>query len=544
MQRTTNEPDVDWVIIGSGFGGSVAALRLAERGYSVAVIECGRRYRPEDLPKSSWNLRKYFWMPKLGLRGLLRITMFKDVSIISGSGVGGGSLVYGQTLYRASPEFRAKLNESAGIPIDLDPFYDVAERMLGVVEQPRRTSRDKILIATAEQLGIGAEQFHPTRVGVFFGAPGETVPDPYFDGEGPDRTGCTHCGRCIVGCRDGGKNTLDKNYLYLAEHRGVRVLPDSLVTDVRPGGAADGRDGYVVTYRDPGSWLPRDNGQISSRGVIFAAGAVGTNQLLANCRAADSLPRLSDRVGHDVRTNAESVGAITLRDKSIDLTDGVGISGSLWTSPDVHMEAFTLGGAGDTYALLTAPLSGDGNHITRPLKLAWTILRHPIDAFRGRTPSGWSKRSMMLGAMWNRDGAVTLTARRRWLRRGVRLQTQQDLDNPNPTYIPALHDVLTTMADKYDAIASQWTTEAFNIPFTAHILGGAVIGTSADNGVIDSDHRVFGYHNMLVTDGSAVPYNPCVNPSLTITALAERAMSSIPHKDSTIQTSGIGIGIA
>ncbi|WJR32685.1 GMC family oxidoreductase [Mycobacteroides immunogenum] len=540
MDTTTDGAEVDWVVIGSGFGGSVAALRLAERGYQVAVLECGRRFRPEDLPKSSWNLRKYVWMPKLGLRGMLRITMFKDISIISGSGVGGGSLVYGQTLYRATPKFRASLSESAGIPVDLEPYYDVAERMLGVADQPRRSTRDAMLISAGQSLGIGPDGFHPTRVGVFFGEPGKLVPDPYFGGEGPDRRGCTHCGKCMIGCRDDAKNTLDKNYLHLAERRGVRVLPDSLVTEVRPAGAADGSEGYLVSVRNPGSWLRRRPRTIRARGVVFAAGAVGTNQLLADCRASGALPRLSPRVGRDVRTNAESVGAITLRDRNTDLTDGVAITGSLLSGDEIHFEAFTLGGVGDAYSLLLSPLSGDGTRLTRPLKLLGTILRHPLAVIRSHDFRGWSRRSMLLGTMWNRDGVISLRPKRKRFGRGVRLQTQQDTGIPNPTYIPAMYDMLESLAAKYDAIPSLWTTEALNIPFTAHILGGAVIGATPEIGVIDADHRVYGYHNMLVTDGSAVPYNPGVNPSLTITALAERAMSSIPHKNNEIHVGGVG----
>jgi cholesterol oxidase len=531
--------DYDWIVIGSGFGGSIATLRLAERGYSVGVLECGRRYRTEDLPKSTWNLRRYFWMPKLGLRGILRITMFKDVSIISGAGVGGGSLVYGQTLYRAGSAFRSHLDEAAGKAVDLDPYYDVAEFMLGVTERPRMSTRDSMLIATAEDLGIRADRFQPTPVGVFFGEPGKSVPDPYFGGQGPDRAGCIECGRCMVGCRHNAKNTLDKNYLYLAERRGAQVLPDRMVTDVRPIGAADGADGYEVTFGKPGVW-PRRSRRLRSRGVVLAAGPVGTNQLLANCRASGSLPALSKCVGQQVRTNAESIGAITLRDKKAAITDGVTISGSLWSSDDMHFETVTYGGAGDSMSLLFAPLTGDGSRLTRPLKLLAALLLHPVDAVRGVNPRGWSTRSMFIGAMWNRDGAVSLEPKRRFFGRGVRLQTHQDPDNPNPSYIPEVNEFIARMAAKYDAIPRLWATEAFNMPFTAHILGGAVIGTSPDTGVIDADHRVFGYQNMLVTDGSAVPYNPGVNPSLTISALAERAMATVAAKDGSHYKRGIG----
>lgn len=533
--------DFDWVVIGSGFGGSIAALRLAERGYSVGVLECGRRWQSEDLPKTTWNVRKYFWMPKLGLRGILRLTFFKDMSIISGSGVGGGSLVYGETLYRAGEAFRDHLNTAIGEPVDLDPYYDVAEFMLGVVDNPTISPREKMVIATAEDLGISTKRFHTTRVGVFFGEePGKTVPDPYFGGEGPDRAGCVECGRCMVGCRYNAKNTLDKNYLHLAERRGVQVQPERFVTDVRPIGAADGSDGYEIASHRSGSWVRKRKQVLRARGVVFAAGPLGTNQLLANGRQNGSLPALSHRVGFDVRTNAESIGAITLRDKKADLTGGVAFTGSLWSTDDMHFEWPQYGGGGDSMGALFAPLTGDGTRLTRPLKLLLAILVHPINFLRSSNPRGWSTRSMLIGAMWNRDGTVQLKAKRRWFGKSVRLSTRQDPANPLPTFIPEVNEFIDHMAKKYDAIPQLWATEAFKIPFTAHILGGAVIGTSPDNGVIDSDHRVFGYRNMMVTDGAAVPYNPGVNPSLTISALAERAMSRVPAKDGSAHNGGIG----
>jgi len=537
---TSDDFHYDWIVVGSGFGGSIAALRLAERGYSVCVLECGRRYSTDELPRSTWNLRKYFWMPKVGLRGILRITMFRDVSIISGAGVGGGSLVYGQTLYRASRDFREHLNKAVGENVDLDPYYDVAEHMLGATEQPRHSSRDSMVIATAEALGLSAAKFQSTRVGVFFGEPGVTVPDPYFGGEGPDRAGCVHCGRCMVGCPHNAKNTLDKNYLYLAERRGAVVQPERLVTDVRPIGAADGSDGYAVTAQRPGAWLRRRRTVLRARGLVFAAGPLGTNQLLAACKHNGSLPALSDALGTDVRTNAESIGALTLRDPDADIRDGVSISGSLYTSEEMHFEHVTYGGAGDAMVLLFAPMTGDGSRVTRPLKLLARILLHPLDFLKAKKTHGWSTRSMLIGAMWNRDGAVRLQARRRWLGRGVRLRTQPDPVNPNPTYIPEVIEFLGAMAEKYDAIPQLWATEAFNMPFTAHILGGAVIGTDPTVGVVDSANRVFGYQNMLITDGSAVPYNPGVNPSLTISALAERAMSMVPAKDGAPHRGGTG----
>lgn len=531
--------DYDWVIVGSGFGGSIAALRLAERGYSVCVLECGRRITPERMPKTSWDVRKYLWMPRLGCHGILRLTNFRDVSIISGAAVGGGSVVYAQTLYRATDKFRDAMDAAVGQPVELDPYYDVAERMLGAQRNPRPSSRDKILIAAAEDLGYGADAFHLSTVGVFRGEPGRTVPDPYFGGEGPDRAGCTDCGECILGCRHNAKNSLDKNYLYLAEKRGVEVRPDRMVTSVRPIGAPDGSEGYEIRSSRPGAWLRRREQVVRAKSVVIAAGAVGSNQLLAACKTAGDLPNLSSALGTGLRTNAESVCALTFKEDGADFTDGVSISGSLLAGKDgdLHLEAFTWGRA-DSMSAVMMPLSGDGTRLTRPLKLLAQIMRHPISFLRAAIPFGWSRRTIMVGGMWTQDGALRLKARTS--RGGVRLQTEQDPDHPNPTYIPEMIRFVEHLAEKHDAIPQIWATEPFNRSFTAHILGGATIGTDRERSVCDPQHRVYGYQNLLVTDGSAVPFNPGVNPSLTISALAERAMSFIPTKDGREATGGVG----
>ncbi|NBE49983.1 GMC family oxidoreductase N-terminal domain-containing protein, partial [Streptomyces boluensis] len=415
--------DYDWVVIGSGFGGSVAALRLAERGYRVCVLEAGRRYPTSELPASTWDLRRYFWMPRLGLRGILRVSAFRDVSIISSSGVGGGSLVYAQTLYRRGETFREHLDMAVGEHVDLDRCYAIAERMLGVVDTPVSSPRDAMARAVADDLRLPPDRFHATRIGVFRGKAGVTVPDPYVDGEGPERTGCTDCGRCMVGCRVGAKNTLDKNYLWLAERRGARIEPDREVTDITPLGAADGSDGYAITARRPGSTVRRGTRVLRARGVVVAAGAVGTARLLATCRHRGSLPALSERLGHDVRTNAESICAITARDPNTDLSKGVAISGSLQATDDMHLEPVGYGGAADSMGLLFVPLSGDGTRLTRPLGLLKEMLRHPVDLLRSANPRGWSRRSMLIGGMWTQDGALGFVARRRLLGRGVRLTT-------------------------------------------------------------------------------------------------------------------------
>jgi cholesterol oxidase len=523
--------DFDWIIVGSGFGGSVSALRLAERGYQVCVLECGRRFGDDDFARSGWQLRDYIWAPRVGLRGILRMSLFKDVAILSGAGVGGGSLVYCATLYRAIDTFGARMASVCGEPVDLGPHYDVAERMLGVVENERRSSRDEVMWEVAGELGYG-DRCHPSRVAIFRGEAGVTVPDPFFGGEGPARAGCIDCGQCMVGCRHNAKNTLDKNYLWLAERRGTQVMAERQVVDVRPLGSADGADGYAVVTRRPGAVVSRRQERVlRARGVIFSAGAVGTNRLLASCRHSGSLPRLSDQVGRQLRSNAESMCALTPRDPSADLSDGVSITASAWTHADTHMESVSFGGVLDSMSFYFVPLTGDGNRVTRPLKLLGNIARHPVDAARVTNPRGWSRRSMSFGAMLQSDGVMSFEPRRRLLGGGVRLQTRQDPQNPNPTFIPELYDAVELMAEKLDAVPQSWMTEAlFNVPFTAHILGGAVIATAPDRGVIDSRHRVHGYRNMLVCDGSTVPGNPGVNPSLTIAAMTERAMTFVPER--------------
>jgi cholesterol oxidase len=526
--------DYDWLVIGSGFGGSVSALRLSEKGYRVGVLECGRRFRDADFPSSTWDLKRYFWAPRIGLKGIFRVTTFKDVAVVSGCGVGGGSLGYANTLYVPPSRFfeDPQWKGIADWEAELAPHYREAQRMLGVAVHDHDDPADDLLRELGEHLGV-ADTYRKTPVGVYMGTPGETVADPYFGGEGPDRTGCMLCGRCMVGCPHGAKNTLVKNYLWFAERRGATVTPDRTVVDVRPLGAADGSDGYAVTHVRSGAWGRRakDAQTLRTRGVVVAAGALGTNLLLARCRLGGSLPRISRRLGELVRTNSEAILAVTVpRDYPDDLTKRVAISGSIYPDPNTHIETVTDGKAGDSMSAMYTLLVGDGTRVTRPLKLLKAIVREPGKAARLLWPRGWSRRTIIVLVMQTLDNAIALRAKKLpfGLFGGVRLQTEQDPERPNPTFIPVANATAEWLAQRTGGVAQSSMMEAMNIPSTAHILGGAVIARDPSEGVVDGRQRVFGYENLLVCDGSAVPANVGVNPSLTITALAEHAMGHVP----------------
>jgi cholesterol oxidase len=530
MEASDRQFDFDWLVIGSGFGGSVSALRLAEKGYRVGVLECGRRFRDQDFPKSTWNLRRYFWAPRAGMRGIMRISTFKDITVVSGCGVGGGSLGYANTLYVPPSAFfeDAQWRGLADWERELAPHYAEAQRMLGVVVHENEDPADRLLRELGEHLGV-ADTYRKTPVGVFLGEPGTTVPDPYFGGDGPDRTGCMQCGRCMVGCPHGAKNTLVKNYLWLAERLGVQVTADRTVVDIRPLGAEDGSDGYAIASVASGIRRNRDRRTVTARGVVVAAGALGTNRLLQRCRLNGSLPRISNRLGELVRTNSETILAVTVpEDYPEDLTRRVAISSSIYPDPHTHIETVTYGKAGDSMSTLYTLMVGDGTRVTRPLKLLGQIVRHPGRFAKALWPRGWSRRTIIVLVMQTLDNAIAL--RPKLTRSGdVRLQTEQDPEKPNPTFIPIANEAAAWLAERTGGIAQSSVMEALlNIPSTAHILGGAVIAADPEHGVVDARQHVFGYENLLVCDGAAVPANVGVNPSLTITAMAEHAMSQIP----------------
>lgn len=530
--------DADWIVVGSGFGGSVAALRLAEKGWSVLVLESGRRFRDEDFARSTWNLRRYFWAPRLGLRGILRLSLFRDVFIASGAGVGGGSLGYANTLYRPRDDAFFEDPQWAGLSDwkqELGDHYDTAERMLGVTRYAPEGPADPYIRRLGRELGVEAT-FEPARVGVFLGEPGVEVPDPYFAGEGPPRTGCIRCGACMVGCRFNAKNTLEKNYIWFAERAGACFEPDrevrrveTLGKDGAPDPSGVGDHGWQVESRTPGALLRPDRRVHRARhGVVLAAGALGTTRLLLRQRLLGTLPHLSDRLGHLVRTNSESILAVTAPDDTHDFSRTVAISSSLALDGRTHVEPVTYGAGGGALAVLSTLLVGDGTRVTRPLRFLAQVLRHPIGFLKVTFPRRWSRRTFLVLVMQSHDNAIRLVASRRRLLGGMRLTTRQDSGRPNPTYLPAANAAAERMAGYLGGIPQSSVTEAlFNVPTTAHLLGGCAIGIDPSTGVVDQRHAAFGYRNLLVADGSSMPANVGVNPSLTITAMAERAMSYV-----------------
>ena len=530
--------DYDVVVIGSGFGGSVTALRLAEKGYRVHVIESGRRFADEDFAKTSWNLRRYLWAPRLKCFGVQRIHRLPDVMILAGAGVGGGSLNYANTLYVPPAAFfqDPQWSEIADWQAELAPHYETASRMLGVVTNPCEGPIEQIMRQTADDLGVG-ETFRKTPVAVFFGNPGERVADPYFGGIGPDRTGCIECGNCMVGCRVGAKNTLVKNYLALAERLGVTIEP--LRTVIAVGPIDDGRrdDGYRVTTEATGAWLRKARHTVTASQVVFAAGAWGTQRLLHRMSYDGRLGDLSSRLGALTRTNSEELGgAMTVRvPRDIDLTRGVAITSSFHVDHETHVENVRYGKGSNAMGLLATILVEGGGSMPRLLRFLAESARHPVNFVRSTSVRRWSERTIIGLVMQTRDNSLTVSPKRR-LFGGLGLTSRRGHGETNPTWIPAGHTALRQLAVRLQeragvpALPGGSLGEIVDIPMTAHFLGGAVISEDPAKGVVDPWHRVWGYPGLHIVDGSAVSANLGVNPSLTITAQAERAMSFWPNR--------------
>lgn len=512
----------DVVVIGSGFGGSVAALRLTEKGHRVTVLEAGRRFDDDTLPRSSWDVRSFLWAPAVRCLGIQRITLLRNVLVLSGAGVGGGSLVYANTLYEPPDPFYddpqwAHITDWRS---ELAPFYDQASRMLGVTTNPTTTPADEVLRDVAVELGVG-HTFRPTPVGVYFGEPGVEMPDPYFGGVGPARRGCTECGACMTGCRHGAKNTLLTNYLWLAERAGAEVLDRLTVTRIRPrpGG------GYEVCTRRTGT--RRAGPMFVADDVVVAAGTLGSQRLLHRMRDEGWLPHLSPRLGELSRTNSEAIlGARTFHD-DVDFTRGVAITSSFHPDDHTHVEPCRYGRGSNAMGLLATVLVDGGGRLPRPLRWLGTALRSPLSSARNLLLRRWSEQTIIALVMQTSDNSITTFTRRGIL--GRRLTSRQGHGAPNPTWIPAGHEVVRRIARRIGGFPAGAWNDVFDIPSTAHFLGGAVIGTSIEDGVVDAYHRVFGHPGLHVVDGATVSANLGVNPSLTITAQAERAMAFWPN---------------
>lgn len=518
--------DVDVAIIGSGFGGAVSALRLAEKGYRVLVLEAGRRFRDEDFARNSWHVRDFLWAPKLGCTGIQRIHVLKDVVVLAGAGVGGGSLVYANTLYVPGRRFfdDPQWRDITDWATELNPYYDQAARMLGVVDNPTMTPSDLVMKAVADEMGVG-HTFRLTPVGVYFGdGPGVERPDPFFGGAGPARRGCTQCGECMTGCRHNAKNTLPKNYLALAERAGARILP--MMTVNRVAELPDG--GFEVSAVGTGRWMPVTR-TLRAEHVIMAAGTYNTQKLLHRMKDEGALPGLSDRLGHLSRTNSEAILGAIGTSPHRDFTQGVAITSSFFPDEHTHVEPCRYGKESNAMGLLqsvlTTPVAGE------PRWRTWLgeLVRSRGDAAALLDVRGWSERTVIALVMQTLDNSLTVSGARGPL--GTwRLTSRNDGDSAVPSYIPVAHEVVRRIAAIVDGIPGSSVFENLDAALTAHFVGGCAIGADATQGVVDPYHRAFGHPNLHIVDGSAITANLGVNPSLTITAQAERAMAMWPNK--------------
>lgn len=529
------EKTYDYVIIGSGFGGSVSAMRLVEKGYSVLVIEQGKRYEDPDFATTNWKIWKYLWLPALRCFGILQITILKGVMILHGRGVGGGSLGYANVLEVPSDEIfeNPSWQHLAHWKTVLKPYFETAKRMLGVTRNPYQGKADEILLEIAETRGT-ADTFRATEVGIFFGPEGEEVPDPYFDGQGLPRHGCNFCGGCMVGCRHNAKNTLPKNYLYFAEKNGAEILAESEVIDIRP--LSSNKDGkrsrYAVLYQNTTAWPVKKKYQVKASNVVFSAGVLGTLKLLFKCRdLTDSLPKISLKLGELVRTNSEALMGVIHRNDQVNYSEGIAITSIVKADDVTRVEPVRYPDGSSMMRLISAPLIYAKGGILKRLAITMgAFIRHPIDSLRTHFLPGWARRGTILLVMQTIDNQMRLKFGRSGFtlyRRG--LVAEPDAEKTIPARIEAAHEVTWSFAKKTNGIPMGSLGEnILNLPTTAHILGGCPFGRDDSEGVVGLDCQIHNYPGLYVVDGSIMPANPGVNPSLTITALAEYAMDQIP----------------
>ncbi len=524
MTKTIN---YDYVVIGSGFGGSVSAMRLSEKGYSVAVLEMGKRYNTGDFANTNWNLRKYLWLPQLLFHGIQKMTILKDVMILGGVGVGGGSLVYANTLLEPGEKY---YQDPAVTKISPDwqkvmkPYYQIAKKMLGATPNIHFSEPDHLLKEIAKDMGR-EDTWHSVNVGVYFGQAGKTNPDPYFDGKGPERTGCIFCGGCMVGCNHGAKNTLDKNYLYFAEKNGANIIPERKVTDIKHENGI-----YKISTIVSTSLTSKKAETYHAKGVIISAGVIGSLKLLLTCRNKGSLPKLSEKFGESVRTNSESLTGTITKDKTKNWSKGIAITSGFYPTDDTHIEVVRYSENSDVMIALSTPMIDGGTKFTRPIKLLKGIYQNPLNFIKTRVPFGFAKRSIIFLVMQTIDNKMKIK-----LNKLGNLTTDRGDKSP-PSYIPQANEVARKFSKKTNGVPSNNFFESiFDISTTAHILGGCPIGYSLEDSAINTKFEAFNYPNLHVIDGSIIPANLGVNPSLTITAMAEYAMSQISDKKDRIE---------
>jgi len=517
--------DFDVVVIGSGFGGSVAALRLTEKNYKVAILEAGKRFNDKDFPKTSWRLRKFLFMPRLGLNGIQRIHVLPDVLVLAGAGVGGGSLVYANTLYKPPASYfeDKQWRDITNWDQELSPWYDQASRMLGVAQNPYFSASDKAMKQVADQMGVG-HTFKLAPLGVYFGdGVGVKSKDPFFGGVGPDRSGCLQCGACMTGCRHNAKNTLPKNYLGLAESAGAKVFPEHTVTKIEQ--LTDGS--WVVNARKSSAWFGKKR-KFTAANVVIAAGTYNTQKLLHKMKTTGVLPKISDYLGKLSRTNSEALTGSIMPKGGTDFSKGSAITSSFFPDDHTHVEPVRYGKGSNFMGLLQTVMT-DGEKIRdRRKQWLWQVVTKPSLLLKILDVRQWSERTVVALIMQNVDSAISVSSKRGLF--GFRLTSKNDSLTPNATYIPAANEVARRIAENNGGIAGGHIGDLVNAPFTAHFVGGCVIGESIQTGVIDPYHRVYNYPTLHIVDGASVTANLGVNPSLTITAQAERAFSMWPNK--------------